>query len=131
MTSSDESSGTVPASNSEWRAFPAQVQDQQKIGWDKCYADGSFVPVNKGGPDRQDLGGKGTKWMVLIDGTATPFAMEPEPVEIGIGPSHSDLADMVQIGDDTVTADKQTPPDHRADAQQDRFELVDGEVCGG
>jgi hypothetical protein len=31
--------------------------------------------------------------------------MDAEPVEMGIGPPHSDLEDMAQIGDGTVTAD--------------------------
>jgi hypothetical protein len=56
--------------------------------------------------------------------------MDPELVEVGIRPSESDLEDMVQVGDGTVTGDEQTSPDHRADAQQKHFELVNGEVCG-
>jgi transposase len=33
-----------------WRAFLAQLNDQQKRRWDECFADGSFIPANKGGP---------------------------------------------------------------------------------
>ena len=33
-----------------WRAFLAQLNDQQKIRWDECFVDGSFVPAKKGGP---------------------------------------------------------------------------------
>jgi hypothetical protein len=43
--------------------------------------------------------------------------VDPELVEVGIRPPESDLEDMVQVGDGTVTADEQTSPDHRADAQ--------------
>jgi len=32
-----------------WRAFLAQLNGQQKIRWDECCADGSFVPAQKGG----------------------------------------------------------------------------------
>jgi transposase len=33
-----------------WRAFLAQLNDQQKLRWDECVVDGSFVPAKKGGP---------------------------------------------------------------------------------
>ena len=33
-----------------WRAFLAQLNDQQKLRWDECLVDGSFVPAKKGGP---------------------------------------------------------------------------------
>ena len=33
-----------------WRAFLAQLNDQQKLRWDECFADGSFVPAKKGEP---------------------------------------------------------------------------------
>ncbi|MEM4381723.1 MAG: transposase [Candidatus Caldarchaeum sp.] len=32
-----------------WRAFLAQLNDQQKIRWDECFADGSFAPAKKRG----------------------------------------------------------------------------------
>ncbi len=32
-----------------WRAFLAQLNDQQKLRWDECLADGSFMPAQKGG----------------------------------------------------------------------------------
>jgi transposase len=37
-----------------WRAFLAQLNDRQKLRWDECFADGSFVPAKKGSPGRQD-----------------------------------------------------------------------------
>jgi transposase len=33
-----------------WRAFLAQLNDQQKIRWDECFADGSFIPAKRGDP---------------------------------------------------------------------------------
>jgi transposase len=33
-----------------WRAFLAQLNDQQKLHWDECFADGSFVSAKKGDP---------------------------------------------------------------------------------
>src|SRR5215218_1397519 len=31
-----------------WRVFLAQLNDQQKLRWDECFADGSFIPAKKG-----------------------------------------------------------------------------------
>ncbi len=31
-----------------WRAFLAQLNDAQKLRWDECFADGSFIPAKKG-----------------------------------------------------------------------------------
>jgi transposase len=33
-----------------WRAFLAQLNDQEKLRWDECFADGSFIPAKKGAP---------------------------------------------------------------------------------
>ena len=57
------------------------------------------------------------------------LTLNTELVEIGVGPPHSDLQDVVQIGDGALTAHEQTAPDHRADAQQNHFALVDGTIC--
>jgi transposase len=32
-----------------WRVFLAQLNDRQKLRWDECFADGSFIPAKKGG----------------------------------------------------------------------------------
>ena|SRR2546426_11491412 len=33
-----------------WRAFLADLNDQDKIRWDECFADGTFAPAKKGAP---------------------------------------------------------------------------------
>jgi transposase len=33
-----------------WRAFLAQLNDEQKLRWDEGFVDGSFIPAKKGGP---------------------------------------------------------------------------------
>jgi hypothetical protein len=57
-----------------WRAFLAQLNDQEKLRWDECFANGSFVPAKK---EELKVGktkrGKGTKWMVLVDSAGTPL----------------------------------------------------------
>lgn len=40
-----------------WRAFLAQLNDQEKLRWDECFADGSFIPAKKGGPRSGKLSG--------------------------------------------------------------------------
>jgi transposase len=42
-----------------WRAFLAQLNDQQKLRWDECVAEGSFVPAKKGAQGRHDQAGQG------------------------------------------------------------------------
>ncbi|MFZ5997425.1 MAG: transposase [Nitrospirota bacterium] len=32
-----------------WRAFLSDLSDQQKLRWDECFVDGSFVSAKKGG----------------------------------------------------------------------------------
>jgi hypothetical protein len=57
-----------------------------------------------------------------------PLPLDTELVEMGVGPPHGDLEDVVQIGNGALTMHEQTSPDHGADAQQDDFELIDGAV---
>ena len=33
-----------------WRAFLAQLNDQQQLCWDACFVDGRFIPAKKGDP---------------------------------------------------------------------------------
>jgi len=37
-----------------WRAFPAQLNEQQRVRWDECFADGTFVAAKKGAQSRQN-----------------------------------------------------------------------------
>jgi hypothetical protein len=62
-------------------------------------------------------------------GNPVLLPVDPKLVEVSIGPPHGDLKDMVQVGNDAVTTDQQPAPDHRAEAEQDDFELVDGRFC--
>ena len=43
-----------------WRAFLAQLNDQQQLRWDECCADGRFIPAKKEGAEsRHDQAGQG------------------------------------------------------------------------
>jgi hypothetical protein len=57
--------------------------------------------------------------------------LDTELAEVAIRPSGSALEDIVQIVDATVTADEQTPSRHRADAEHDYLELIEGENGAG
>jgi transposase len=56
-----------------WRAFLAQLNDQEKLRWDECIADGRVIPAKTGGKVGKTTRGKGTQGMVLVDGTGTPL----------------------------------------------------------
>jgi transposase len=49
-----------------WRAFLAQLNDQEKLRWDECFVDGSFIPAKKGGlrsgPQNAARGPSGWFW---------------------------------------------------------------------
>jgi transposase len=44
-----------------WRAFLALLNDQEKIRWDECFADGSFIPAKQGAKSREDETRQGYK----------------------------------------------------------------------
>ena len=55
---------------------------------------------------------------------AVVFAVECENDSSGITPTHGDLNGVMEVGDAVVAPQKQSAPDHRADAAQGHLELV-------
>jgi transposase len=57
-----------------WRAALAALDRQGQLDWSMAFLDGSFAPAKKGG-DKVGLTkkGKGTKWMLVIDGNGLPL----------------------------------------------------------
>jgi transposase len=57
-----------------WRAALAELDVQGRLDWTRAFLDGSFAPAKKGG-DKVGLTkkGKGTKWMLVIDGNGLPL----------------------------------------------------------
>jgi transposase len=57
-----------------WRAALAALDGQSQLDWSTAFLDGSFVPAKKGG---EHVGltkkGKGTKWMLVVDGNGLPL----------------------------------------------------------
>ena len=57
-----------------WRTALAALDQQGKVDWSMSFLDGSFAPAKKGG-DQVGLTkkGKGTKWMLVVDGNGLPL----------------------------------------------------------
>lgn len=57
-----------------WRTALSTLDQQGKCDWSLAFLDGSFAPAQKGG---EKVGvtkkGKGTKWMVVVDGKGLPL----------------------------------------------------------
>jgi transposase len=57
-----------------WRAALAALDQHGQLDWSMAFLDGSFVPAKKGG---EYVGltrkGKGTKWMLVVDGNGLPL----------------------------------------------------------
>jgi transposase len=56
------------------RAALATIDEQGQLDWSMAFLDGSFVPAKRGG---EQVGltrkGKGTKWMLVVDGQGLPL----------------------------------------------------------
>jgi transposase len=59
-----------------WRAALATLDLQGQLDWTMAFLDGSFAPAKKGG-DKVGLTkkGKGTKWMLVVDGNGLPLGI--------------------------------------------------------
>jgi transposase len=57
-----------------WRAALAQLDRHGQLDWSMAFLDGSFAPAKAGG-DKVGLTrkGKGTKWMLVVDGNGLPL----------------------------------------------------------
>jgi transposase len=57
-----------------WRAALAHLDGHGRLDWSIAFLDGSFAPARKGG---EKVGltrkGKGTKWMLVVDGNGLPL----------------------------------------------------------
>jgi hypothetical protein len=50
--------------------------------------------------------------------------VDVETIQVGIAPPHGNLNRVMEVGNAVVASQKQSPPNHRADAAQDN-------PCGG
>jgi hypothetical protein len=55
------------------------LDEEGLLKWDETFLDGSFAPAKKGAPAvGKTKRGKGTKWMVLVDGQSLPLGVRLE-----------------------------------------------------
>lgn len=70
-----------------WRTFLAELDAQGRLDWSEVFLDGSFVSA-KGGPCvGKTKRGKGTKWMVVVDGQGIPLGStlaSASPAEVNL-----------------------------------------------
>jgi transposase len=66
-----------------WRAALAVLDQHCQLDWTMAFLDGSFVPAKKGG-DQVGLTkkGKGTKWMLVVDGNRLPLGFHLDSAQI-------------------------------------------------
>jgi len=57
-----------------WRTFLSELNERQQLKWSESFLDGSFAPAKKGAAESEKpKRGKGTKWMVVVDGRGLPL----------------------------------------------------------
>ena len=105
-----------------WRAALAALDRHDQLDWAMAFLDGSFVPAKKGG-DMVGLTkkGKGTKWMLVIDGNGLPLGF------------HLDSADMaeVRLAERTLDTISVTRPRGRSRQRPEKLVADRGYDSGG
>ena len=67
-----------------WRTLLGALDGEGLLRWDEAFLDGSFAPAKKGGAAvGKTKRGKGTKWMVLVDGQGLPLGVRLESASPG------------------------------------------------
>jgi transposase len=66
-----------------WRAALAALDVHGHLDWTMVFLDGSFAPAKKGG-DKVGLTkkGKGTKWMLVVDGHGLPLGFQLDSAQV-------------------------------------------------
>jgi hypothetical protein len=69
-----------------WRTFLAELNERQQLNWSESFMDGSFAPAKEGGAAvGKTKRGKGTMWMVVVEGGGVPLGVRPysaSPAEV-------------------------------------------------
>ncbi len=69
-----------------WRAFLGQLDARDGPG-EHAFVDGSFASAKKGAPTSETKRGKGSKWMVVVDGQGIPLGIHvtsATPAEVNL-----------------------------------------------
>ena len=67
-----------------WRAFLSALDARRRLDWSEAFLDGTFAPAKRGRRPRQDTQRKGTKLMVLVDGTGVPLGVHLAPANLTV-----------------------------------------------
>ncbi|HEV2753097.1 MAG TPA: IS5 family transposase [Solirubrobacteraceae bacterium] len=96
-----------------WRTILGRLDAQGRLDWRYAYLDGSFAPAKNGG-DGVGLTrkGKGTKWMLVVDGQGVPLGL------------HLDSAQRVEVALAEQTLDAVRVPRQRGRPKQRPERLV-------
>jgi hypothetical protein len=66
-----------------WRTALVALDRQGQLDWSRAFLDGSFAPAKKGG---EKVGltkkGKGTKWMLVVDGHGLPLGFHLDSANV-------------------------------------------------
>ena len=66
-----------------WRVAQAALDQQGSLDWSMAFLDGSFAPAKRGG---EKVGvtkmGKGTKWMLVVDGHGLPLGFHLDSAKV-------------------------------------------------
>jgi hypothetical protein len=81
-----------------WRAALATLDRQGQLDWTMAFLDGSFAPAKKGG-DQVGLTrkGKGTKWMLVVDGHGLPLGFQLASARVAEVRLAEQTLDMVAV----------------------------------
>jgi transposase len=74
-----------------WRAFLSEQDARGTLDWEESFLDASFAPAKKRGECvSKTKRGKGTKWMVVVDGSGIPLGSQlasANPAEVTLAES--------------------------------------------
>lgn len=81
-----------------WRAALAALDQQGRLDWTMAFLDGSFAPAKRGG---EKVGltrkGKGTKWMLVIDGNGLPLGFHLDSAQVAEVRLAEHTLDTIQV----------------------------------
>ncbi len=96
-----------------WRTLLAELDDQQRLDWEECFADGSFAPAKKGALRRENQTRKGYK----VDGGGRwPGNSSGSPPRLGVAGGsdahRDDAGKYICAAERSGTAENQGPTAH-------------------
>ena len=81
-----------------WRVALSALHRQGQLEWSMAFLDGSFAPAKKGG-DKVSLTkkGKGTNWMLVVDGNGLPLGFHLDSANMAEGKLAEQTLDTIRV----------------------------------